>query len=174
MDQRTGSTAFHFACDEGDGGCVEALIRAGCDTTLRDKDGETGQDIAESCGHTALVGQLKASLRSDPAKLVLAARTGDCETVERLIASQPGLDVNALVSMSDVDEADPRNPIHEFDPRSAAHSTALLRAIGHNQGAVARLLLRHGADPNRADHSGWTPLMQASYSLELSTLSPRG
>eukprot|EP01049_Picozoa_sp_SAG25_P019447 SAG25_NODE_6123_length_586_cov_1.032854_1_plen_195_part_11 len=41
-----GSTAFHLACLQSQVECVEALVRAGCDMGLRDRDGATGRDYA--------------------------------------------------------------------------------------------------------------------------------
>ena len=36
-----GDTALHFACDERSESCVRALYSAGCDTNLRNREGET-------------------------------------------------------------------------------------------------------------------------------------
>ena len=50
-----GRTAFHIVCFNGDVDCVEVLVRAGCDTSLRDGHGMTGRDYAQEYGHTAVV-----------------------------------------------------------------------------------------------------------------------
>ena len=52
-----GSTAFHFACCGSQGtGCVEALVRAGaCDMTAKNEDGQTGKQVAEENGKTAVL-----------------------------------------------------------------------------------------------------------------------
>ena len=41
-DPATGGTAFHYACGHDKAECAEALVRAGCDVCLKDKDGRTG------------------------------------------------------------------------------------------------------------------------------------
>eukprot|EP01047_Picozoa_sp_COSAG01_P051082 COSAG01_NODE_5229_length_4399_cov_36.514419_3_plen_399_part_00 len=51
----SGGTAFHYACSGGHADVVEALLRAGCDTTMRGKDDMTGRDQAIHAGHTAVV-----------------------------------------------------------------------------------------------------------------------
>ena len=47
VTEATGSSAYHFACAEGHGECAAALEAAGCDTSLRAKDGRTGAQLAE-------------------------------------------------------------------------------------------------------------------------------
>lgn len=46
--------------------------------------------------------------------------------------------------------------------RDKVHSTPLLHAALNNQDDVARLLLKHEADPNVPDERGWTPLAVAA------------
>merc|ERR1711969_516272 len=53
-------TAFHTACDKGSADCAEALVRAGCDTSLRSKGGRTGRDVAQQKGHAAVLERLAA------------------------------------------------------------------------------------------------------------------
>ena len=61
----TGGTAFHTACINGNPDCAEALVRAGCDTSLRDKDGRTGRDVAHATGNTAVLARLDALTTED-------------------------------------------------------------------------------------------------------------
>ena len=63
-----GLTAFHFACFFNRPSCVEALVRADCDTAAKTNDGQTGKDLAEERGHTAVL----ESLRN-----LMAARLGE-------------------------------------------------------------------------------------------------
>ena len=56
----TGMTAFLFACSNGSADCAEALVRAGCDTSLRDKFGKTGRDYAQEFGHTEVLERLRS------------------------------------------------------------------------------------------------------------------
>jgi hypothetical protein len=57
---RQGCTAFHAACFNNQPECVEALARAGCDVGIKDTNGETGRQIAERYGHTAVLERLRA------------------------------------------------------------------------------------------------------------------
>ena len=49
--RRTGGTAFHYACFYNQPDCAEALVRAGCDTSLRTKDGMTGREHSREGQH---------------------------------------------------------------------------------------------------------------------------
>ena len=59
-------TAFHCACFNGHAECVAVLVKAGCDTTLRDNDGETGRQIAERHGHAAVLSLLDTLAHPEP------------------------------------------------------------------------------------------------------------
>ena len=65
VDPETGFTAFHYACQMGNADCAEALVRAGCDTSLRNKGGMAGRDVAQDQGHTALLERLAALKRTE-------------------------------------------------------------------------------------------------------------
>jgi hypothetical protein len=56
----SGSTAFHWACSTGQADCAVELARRGCDTTVQNKDGNTGKEIAERKKHTAVLEGLRA------------------------------------------------------------------------------------------------------------------
>jgi hypothetical protein len=57
---RDGSTAFHLACRAGLAGCVEALVRAGCDESLCNAAGETGRQLAaDAAPSTAVLRRLR-------------------------------------------------------------------------------------------------------------------
>ena len=61
-------------------------------------------------------------------------------------------------------------PVDHVD---SVDQTALVAAAGKNHLDVVRVLLERGADPNRPDPAGWTPLIHATYfgsSLELISL----
>ena len=58
-DLELGWTAFHFACFYNRPGCVEVLVRAGCDMTAKTNDGETGKQLAEENGHTEVLERLR-------------------------------------------------------------------------------------------------------------------
>jgi ankyrin repeat protein len=55
-----GWTAFHMACSEGEGDIVEILVKAGCNTSVKDVLGRTGKDIAEENGHPEIGDRLRA------------------------------------------------------------------------------------------------------------------
>jgi ankyrin repeat protein len=57
INKRTGAgwTAFHFACSGTISGCVDLLVRAGCDTTILECKGYTGQQIAEQYGNSLVL-----------------------------------------------------------------------------------------------------------------------
>jgi len=137
-----------------DSGTVRALLLTGTDPDIRDSDGETALTWAAYLGHTPVVKDLLAGgadlsasgkkLSAPP--LVLAAAGGHYGIV-------------ALLSvLADVDAADSEG------------ATALMRAIGGPGDAdrlrrraldVLHRLLEAGADPNKADPSGDTPLVWA-------------
>eukprot|EP01045_Picozoa_sp_COSAG04_P009220 COSAG04_NODE_529_length_13029_cov_3.203248_10_plen_752_part_00 len=147
VDPANGFTAFHDACVHNQPDCADALVRAGCDTAARNKHGETGRDLAEQKGHTALLERLN---RLDPVRgLVEAAKVGDQEELSRLIDS--GCDINALTSAV--------IPVTKDESMDA---TALHVAVFYNQKAAARLLLGRGANPNLASSRGTTSLMDAA------------
>lgn len=73
-------------------------------------------------------------------KLLRAARRGDTQTVQRLLAS--GASVNACNQ-------------HGW--------TALMRAAQNGHTECVRLLLQAGANPNTASSGGWTPLIYIAY-----------
>ena len=117
-----GATALHYACDYNHPDCAEALVRAGCNTSLRDMYGLTGRDIAREQGHTVVLerldalhtganktmpttkatkksrrknggGELSGASAKRAARLGNAAKAGDCGALERLI--EGGVDVDA-------------------------------------------------------------------------------
>jgi ankyrin repeat protein len=167
----TGGTAFHYACGRNHAECAEALARAGCDVSLKTKDGETGREIAEAMHHPALVERLRAVeaeqrraahaaglepelARAGPAgggalgqQLLVAAGADDRPAVRRLLAA--GADPNARVPG--------RRPSGK-----AVQGTALIAAAEHGRLEVARVLLEAGADPSRTNSDGFTPLMAAA------------
>ena len=55
-----GWTAFHIACEGGEGEMVAILVTAGCNTSLKDVLGRTGKDLAEENGHADVVARLRA------------------------------------------------------------------------------------------------------------------
>ena len=57
-----GSTIFHLACRHDHAGCVDAIVRTGCHMDLRDGEGRTGKDLAETNGCAAVLALLAGPL----------------------------------------------------------------------------------------------------------------
>jgi hypothetical protein len=61
--QGDGFTAFHHACDRNQVDCAEELARAGCDVGTKDKNGQTGREVAEARGSKEVARRLRALAR---------------------------------------------------------------------------------------------------------------
>jgi ankyrin repeat protein len=91
-----GATAFHYSCYSNQPKYAEALARAGCDVRLKDSNGKTGQELAESRGSKEVARQLRALARQpfvgvlvELAGLVGAAEhNGKRATVHPVLARQ--------------------------------------------------------------------------------------
>jgi ankyrin repeat protein len=64
---RYGGTAFHAACYNNHPECAEELARVGCNVSMKTNDGSTGWEIAEACGHDAVVARLRVVVAERPA-----------------------------------------------------------------------------------------------------------
>jgi ankyrin repeat protein len=62
-DPGAGGTAFHSACANNEAVCVEALARAGCDISLKNKSGHTGREVAEALESKEVARRLRALAR---------------------------------------------------------------------------------------------------------------
>jgi hypothetical protein len=51
-------TALHLACAAGHHACVELLLEAGCDTSLRDEQGLTALEVAQQLQRAPIVALL--------------------------------------------------------------------------------------------------------------------
>jgi ankyrin repeat protein len=153
----TGGTAFHGACNGNQPECAEALMRAGCDVSLKDLEGLTGWEVAEGKDHAKVVARLRVALAETT--LVISAEKGDAAVVARLLAE--GADPNTWVQ-----RCQPMAGVVEPPTgRAVTHTsstTALVAAAHCGQLEVARLLMDGGADPSRPTGDGDTPLMLAA------------
>eukprot|EP01045_Picozoa_sp_COSAG04_P024851 COSAG04_NODE_3168_length_3093_cov_83.308897_1_plen_862_part_10 len=150
-----GWTAFHYSCNYNHPDIAEALIRAGCDTSLRDMNGMTGRDMARMQGYTAVLTSLVQI--NNAADLVDAAKSGSCSAMDRVL-EHGELDIDAMLKANN-------------DGRSYL-ATALHTAVANKQGAAVRLLLERRANPNLASSLGDTPLMIAVFKGSLALLQP--
>ena len=92
--------------------------------------------------------------------LVTAVQNGDSEEVERLLRA--GADPNAFVG-SDLHSSFSDRIALWLRLRSSASAgdPLIVEAVYRANPAVVRALLEHGADPNRKDTSGISPLRRA-------------
>ena len=87
-DPETGSAAFHYACGYDQPECAAAMVDLGCDTAMRDKDGQTGMEWAEDSDHAVLLHVLCAAIERRSAREAERAAAAQREEVGRLIARQ--------------------------------------------------------------------------------------
>ncbi|MHC4537535.1 MAG: ankyrin repeat domain-containing protein, partial [Planctomycetota bacterium] len=135
------------AAAKGDIDRVKALIAAGADANMKDKEGCTPLHIAAHRGHTAVVQLLSAEGASVNARhdeegwmpLHVAAYSGHPDAVELLLAE--GTDVNT---------------------RLHTGHTSLHLAAGNGHVDVVELLLAEGANIEARDNLGTTPLCKAA------------
>jgi ankyrin repeat protein len=166
-----GFTALMEAARRGSTASVDLLVASGADPRATLADGASAADVARRSGSPALAQKLArigapvagASGRAAPAPsgtasktaarasaglppIVEAARRGDAELVEKLLARGD----------------DPAT-------RDAEGDTALHRAAEEGHVAATRILLRAGADPDARGHEQSTPLMRAMASTSASS-----
>ena len=101
VDPGSAWTAFHWTCFNNHPDCTEALIRAGCDTSLRDKSGKTGRDFAQAEGHTAVLERL-AALKKTEANRKKKEQKRRKKEQERLAAEAEGGAEEYASHLSDV------------------------------------------------------------------------
>ena len=139
-----GMSALHLAAALGRESALRDLIAHGATPDARAADGQTPLGVALAAGRRDLADWLdwrgwplprRALLASD---LPAAAIVGDADAVRRL------LDLGFAIDTPD-----------------AQGCSALLRAAGGGHAATVDLLLARGADPQRAAHTGATPLSAA-------------
>lgn len=139
-----GMTALHLAAALNREAALKALVRHGATPDVRAADGQTPLGVALSSGRRHLADWLdwrgwKLPHRTlEPSDLPAAAIVGDADALRRLL--------------------DLGFPVDSVDSQGCS---ALLRAAGGGHRAAVDLLLARGADPQRAAHTGATPLSAA-------------
>ena len=141
------ATAFHVACIHGFLGAVEALVRAGCDTSLpmcvsngipitvrQLIEGSTNEPNE---GHAQVLKLLDAL---DAEMLVKAATENDCTALTQLL--DRGADINAL-SPAVLEDTCRRD--------AGVNVTPLIAALLCEHELAMQLLLARGADPDAFD-----------------------
>lgn len=141
--QPDGTTALHWAVRWDALEMVDQLIRAGANVNATNRYNITPLALACINGSAAVVekllqagADLNAAPNGEP-PLMLAARTGDFETVKLLLTH--GAAVNAK--------------------ETERGQTALMWAVAEANPTVAKLLIENGADVHARSTSGFTPLM---------------
>ena len=167
-------TAFHAACLRNQPDCAAALVRSGCDTTIKDANGRTGKQVAEMHGHTAVLEKLRAVVAeqlqqgmADTATVVgrdrpdrktaAATRTPLAREVGDALGAGDAKKVEELLRAG----ANP-NGEYKWQGVSGLVYTLLSSAAGDGNLEIAQLLLDHNADPNLRNSNGTTPLMLAA------------
>ena len=174
----TGDTALHHAAQNASHGAIRALVAAGADVNVQDLHGSTPLMAAENADTARLLLKLGAdpSITNFDGASALHILMRDCENVREVLPLIPDLakqatrtkpDGSTLLHMlaagamreADVEailEVVGRGAINQIN---RAGQTPLHRAVSRDRGID--VLLRNGADPNLADISGETPLMEA-------------
>jgi len=149
--QADGATALAWAAHWDDMETADLLIRAGANVNAANSYGVTPLSLACTNQSAAMVEKLLkagADPNGVPAGtpvLMVAARTGNVDTVKSLLAH--GAEVNAK--------------------ESARGQTALMWAVAEKHPEVVRLLVAHGADVHAHSTSGFTPLLFAAQQGDL-------
>jgi truncated hemoglobin YjbI len=135
-----GQTLLHDAAGVGEAELAAVLIRSGADP-----------DAREAEGHTPLY---RAST-GDVARMLLAAGA----TVDVTSGPTRGTALHQASRWGKVSVAQALlDHCSTMDAQDAKGQTPLRRAVNCRQLEIVRLLVRHGADPHKADRRGVTPL----------------
>ena len=176
---RGGLTPLMYAARQGALDSTRALIAAGADLKRADPDGMSAMLIAIINAHYD-VAALLAEKGADP-DLGDASGMGalyalvDMNTLDPLINRPPPIrtgqvDAMQLAKILLAHKANPNATLkapliarqhNSGDPTLGAGATPLMRAAKNADVPMMRLLLEHGADPNRRTRAGMTPLLFA-------------
>jgi ankyrin repeat protein len=169
-----GRTALMCAAEQGNASVIEALVAKGADVNAEDWRGWTALMWAAD---RSSAGAVKALLRlkADPRKrtgaytvLAVAARSGDAETIEALVAA--GADVNeqsegsptALMWAAKEGHVEAVKVLLKLnaDPRArtAFGTTALMLAVRARSREIVEALVAAGADVSAKDEMAMTPV----------------
>jgi uncharacterized protein len=173
-----GATALYVAAERGQVGVVQRLIDQGADTDLRGRSGTSPVAAAAFAGRNQVVRMLlahgaDARALDDTGKppIVYAAASGSLDIVRQLLAKDIDLntryanDLTLLMWASGPDQSVAEAQAVEvvaylvdtgarIDDRDDRGRTALMTAAEGNHADIARLLLKHGADPSLRDKAG--------------------
>jgi uncharacterized protein len=187
MKDDFGHTPLMLAAEKGDAKAIDALTsgRGGADVNLKDVVGNTALMNAIRSGKPeavkALLGKSNLALKDDLQRnaLAIAAREGNAECTKALIDKIAGLDPSTRGAIFNNQDAFGRTALmdaiqkgNDDVAQQLTKNTNVLVNIQDNDGktalqeaaerGVAKALVSRGADPNRADLHGTTPLMAAA------------
>jgi ankyrin repeat protein len=188
-----GVAPLHLAIGNRDLGVVELLLAAGANVQLLDSAGETPLMLAARAGEAAIAARLlragapvdERELEYDQTALMVAVREGHADVVRLLLAE--GADVNAQTRAGAApafrrpgDNAGSKGvgiirggwPEHGMRAPVPGAKTPLGYATRHGDLAVTKVLVEAGAELERADADGVTPLLNAI--LNASIAAARG
>jgi ankyrin repeat protein len=182
-----GHTPLMLAADKGDAKAIGALTsgRGGADVNLKDVTGNTALMHAVVLGKPeavkALLDKSNLALKDDSQRnaLALAARQGNPECTKALIDKIAGLDPKTRAAIFNNQDDSGRTALMDAIQKGnddvaeqLTKNTNVLVNLQDNDGKTAlheaaekgraRDLVSRGADPNRADLHGATPLMVAA------------
>lgn len=184
-DRTNGRTALHWAAKEGHLDAVEALMKSGADVNLGDRTGKTALTLAAEGGHADVAKKLLSAGAAVNSRdqiggspVLWAAGLGNAETVKLLVdagADVKVADVNGLTPLLwAAGIGDPKSVEVLLAAKADFNATdlitgddALMRAARSGKLESMVLLLSAGADVNRKNKVGATPLLIAAASGNL-------
>jgi ankyrin repeat protein len=168
----TTTSALHAAVAKGHLNIVGLLLEHEVSVNVRNGDAATPLHLATKGGHLDVVSLLlESDPRPQPAHAPTAAELlyppAWQGRVDNLCTKFPVLGQAAVVAALHAHDGHAGMAIgtlreHPLVERDNDTSTALFLAIRNGHTEIARLLLKHGADPNKLNKNGDTPLVVAA------------
>lgn len=161
-----GNAPLHIAAERWDVPMVELLVQHGADIHKRRKDGRTAHTIAELHGNPAIAAWLLAQgakdERSPLERFISACASGDRQSAQAMLQSQPGLrsqlrTEHHLMMQAPAERGDAAvletMLVCGFDPHAKDDNgvTALHRAAMAGRPEAVSVLLKHGASVDALD-----------------------
>lgn len=167
-----GYTPLMWAALAGHSEVVEQLIKANADVQAHDICGNTAFNLASEGEHKSVVQKFHefavTTQQVDPAALVAAVKARDIATVKSLLAAGAGIDDVERNSDETALLAALSLPTFEMESTTVNNVVVCQRMtnmdsqpLKEKRRSMVKLLLEAGADPNRSNRNGITPLMQA-------------
>ncbi|GLD99970.1 hypothetical protein PINS_up008698 [Pythium insidiosum] len=164
IPNRRGQTPLHIAAANGKVGVVNLLIHSGADQDIVDDQGQSAFHVAAANGHTAVALVLlhnnetrQQQAQYERQRLMLASSTGEDGS-----AGSSGSQQNGLDGLGDGTNSEEKTtPLFDINQEDLKGNTALhLAAMSPSDRCqkMLQLLLENGADPNRTNWFGYTPL----------------